>query len=104
VANLTFARKGDLAIALAPGEENDRWWQVFWAVNQVRNTIAHKIDSNEISDKIKFLRDEFVKVLNEEQAKYVETLSEETLVDIACQNCAGFLGMLEEDAKARGIS
>jgi hypothetical protein len=36
--------KGKLAVALSLKEDKDRIWNVFWALNQLRNKIAHNVE------------------------------------------------------------
>jgi hypothetical protein len=96
-----FHQKGHLALSLSLGLEKDEFWSVFWAINQLRNKIAHKLDSKEIEEKVKLLRRAFLKVLSERQRSDVEKFSDNQIVNEACYVTAGFLAMLTDDARGR---
>ena len=98
---LNFHTKGSLALSLSLQEDQDQHWSVFWAVNQLRNKIAHKLDSEEIEEKMKFLRNAYIRTLSSKQAEHAEKLSDKEIVDAACYLTAGFLATLAQDAKTR---
>jgi hypothetical protein len=56
VDEMRFHAKGNLALALGYKEDKDPFWQIFWAINQLRNKIAHNVDSSEVDQKMKYLR------------------------------------------------
>jgi hypothetical protein len=93
--------KGNIAISLAAGRGRDEMWPVFWAIGQLRNTLAHKIDSEEIDEKMGYLRKVYIEALEHKPAEYVRTLKDKDLADQACSVCAGFLGQLTSEAKTR---
>ena len=74
---------------------------MFWAINQLRNKIAHKLDSKEIEEKMKFLRKAYLDGLAPAPAAYAKTQTDKAIVDDACAVCVDFFGNLIEDAKAR---
>src|SRR5712664_3950734 len=40
-----FHVKGNFAVSLAANRVKDEMWPVFWAINQLRNKLAHNLDS-----------------------------------------------------------
>lgn len=99
--NPNFHTKGHLALALSLQQDKDPFWTVFWAINQLRNKIAHKLDSTDIQEKMKYLRQCYLSVLSPEQKAYAEQQLDKYIVEVSCQVCTGFLATLTEDAKAR---
>ena len=99
--NPNFYTKGHLALSLSMDRDRDHFWAVFWAVNQLRNKIAHRLDSPEIDEKMKHLRKCYIDMLSPEQVPHAKSQSDKEIVDAACLVCAGFLATLKEDAKAR---
>jgi hypothetical protein len=100
-ARLTFHAKGHLAWAMSLNQDKDTLWYLLWTVNELRNKIAHKLDSDEIEGKMKYVRTSYIRYLSPQQAKHAETLSDPHIAEAACQLCAGFLSTLMEDAKSR---
>jgi hypothetical protein len=96
---LNFHFKGNLALSL--NEDKDSLWKVFWAMNELRNKIAHKIDSNEIEDKKTYLRKAFIDSLESNQKADVEKLSDPDMVKEASILVAGLFGQLALDARGR---
>ncbi len=96
-----FSTKGNVAISLAAGRGRDDMWAVFWAIGQLRNKLAHKIESEEIDKKMEFLREVYIRALEPKPAEYAKTLDDKDLADQACGVCAGFLGQLASEAKTR---
>jgi hypothetical protein len=98
---MNFHTKGNLALALSLGEDRDPWWDVVWALNQLRNKIAHSFDAKEIQEKMKFLRETFLKVLSERQRLDAEKFTDEQIVLESAYVCSGFLALLRTDAVTR---
>jgi hypothetical protein len=48
---LNFYLKGKLALSLSLNEDKDSVWKVFWAINELRNKIAHGNDPKVIEEK-----------------------------------------------------
>lgn len=67
IEGMNFHPKAKLALALSLNEDRDPLWAVLWAVNQLRNEIAHEIDSKEIDQKMKFLRKKYIDALGSNQ-------------------------------------
>lgn len=101
--NMNFHTKGHLAISLGMKRDKDEMWPVVWAINQLRNKMAHNLDSKEIDEKMKYLRNVYVGALEPEPAAYAKTLSDKEIVDSACAVCAGFFGQLTSEARARRV-
>ena len=99
--NMNFHTKAHLAIALGCERDKDEMWSVVWAINQLRNKIAHKLDSDEIDAKVKFLRSTYVAALEPVPAEHAKTQAEKDMIDSACAVCVGFLGQLTSEAKTR---
>ena len=96
-----FHLKGELAVSLAAGRGTDEIWAVFWAINQLRNKMAHNLDSKEIDEKMAYLRKAYIAVLGPAAAAHAETQTDKQIVDDACSVCAGFLGQLTSEARIR---
>ena len=89
---VNFHTKGNFAISLAAKREKDEMWAVLWAVNQLRNELAHNLDFKKIDERMSFLRKTYIDALQPKPAEHAKTLSDKDLVDAACGVCAGFLG------------
>jgi hypothetical protein len=98
---LMFYNKGMICASLCYKRERDEMWPVIWAVNQLRNTIAHNLDSEEIDEKVKYLRKCYIEALEPKPAAYAETQGDQQIVEDACGICVGFLAQLTSEAKLR---
>jgi hypothetical protein len=98
---VNFHTKGNFAVSLAANRARDEMWAVLWAINQLRNKVAHKIDSEEIDEKMAYLRKVYIAALEPRPAEHAKTLGDKDLVDQACGVCTGFLGQLASEAKTR---
>jgi hypothetical protein len=96
-----FHQKGDFAVSLAARRGKDEMWAVFWAINQLRNEMAHNLDSKKIDEKMPYLRKTYIDALEPAPAAHAKTQTDKQIVDDACGVCAGFLGQLTSEAKAR---
>ena len=74
---------------------------VVWAINQLRNEMAHNLDSKTIDEKMKSLRKTYIDALEPKPAAHAKTQSDKEIVEWACGVCAGFLGHLISEAKTR---
>ena len=99
--NMNFHTKGALGVSLSLKRDKEELWSVFWAINQLRNKMAHNLDSREIDEKMKYLRKCYIDALNPAPAAHAKTLSDKEIVESACAVCSGFLGQLTSEAKAR---
>jgi hypothetical protein len=98
---VNFHTKGNFAVSLAARRDKDEMWAVLWSINQLRNELAHNLDSKKIDERLSFLRKTYVDALEPKPAEYAKTQPDKDLVDSACGVCAGFLGQLASEAKAR---
>jgi hypothetical protein len=96
-----FHVKGNFAVSLAANRVKDEMWPVFWAINQLRNKLAHNLDSEEIDEKMAYLRKVYIEALEPKPAEYAKTLGDKDLAEQACGVCTGFLAQLESEAIAR---
>jgi hypothetical protein len=97
----TFHFKGKLAQSLALKEDNDSLWAVFWAINYLRNKIAHQIDSKEIEEKTQYLRKTYIGQLGSRQKAHAEKMSDPEIVQEASYDVVGLFGQLTMDATGR---
>jgi hypothetical protein len=97
----TFHFKGKLAQSLALKEDKDSLWAVFWAINYLRNKIAHQIDSKEIQDKIQYLRKTYIAQLGSRQKEDAEKASDIEIVESASFDVTGLLSQLSIDSRDR---
>jgi hypothetical protein len=97
----TFHFKGKIAQSLAMKEDKDSLWAVFWALNQLRNKIAHQIDSPEITEKMQYLRKTYIAQLGSRQKENAEKMTDVEIVENAAFDVGGLFGALTLDAKGR---
>ncbi|MCC8954400.1 hypothetical protein H8B02_13355 [Bradyrhizobium sp. Pear77] len=57
-------------------------WAVFWAIGQLRNKLAHKIDSEEIDEKMEYLRKVYIAALEPKPAEYAKTLGDKDAASV----------------------
>jgi hypothetical protein len=90
----TFHFRGKLAESLALKEDKDSLWAVFWAINYLRNKIAHQIDSKEIDDNMKHLRKTYIAQLGSRQVvkRRHKAISHSEIVTIADHGCQKQVG------------
>jgi hypothetical protein len=98
---LNFHMKGNLALALALGEDKDAFWSIVWALNQLRNKIAHERDAKEIEEKMAYLRKTYIAALHPRQGQDAEKQTNKEIVDAASALCAGLFAALAMGAKGR---
>jgi hypothetical protein len=101
VQEMTFRRKVELVLSLSFGRDKDEFWPVVWALNQLRNKVAHEQDPKEVEEKMKYLRGVFLKALSPAQARDMEKRTDKEIVEEASYLCAGLFGMLGLDARER---
>jgi hypothetical protein len=97
----SFSRKGHICQALSLGQHSDEIWKVFWAVNQLRNKIAHTLLTREIQEKMDRLKRTYFDILTPKQVESLEDQPDTYIALSACSMCAGFIANVAEDAKAR---
>jgi hypothetical protein len=97
----SFAQKARMCRSMSLVENKDGLWTVLSAVNKLRNQIAHSLDADEIQKKMDKLRKVFLSTLTAKQAASLEGQPDDFVAQSACVLCAGFLTMLQGDAKSR---
>jgi hypothetical protein len=102
IDRMNFHLKGNLALALSLKGDKDALWAVFWALNQLRNKIAHKVDStDEIDEKMKYLRKTYIGALLSNQTADAEKRTDAEIVEDASILIMGLIGQLALDARDR---
>jgi hypothetical protein len=101
IDHMKFHAKGELALALSLKEDKDPIWAVFWALNQLRNKIAHNVESKVVEERMKFLRKTYIGTLSPNEAAEAEKTSDTQIVEDASVLAMGFLGQLSLDARGR---
>ena len=101
LTRVNFHTKGNFAVSLGAGRSKDRMWAVLWAINQLRNELAHNLDSPKLDERVSFLRKVYIDALEPKAAEHAKTLKDKDIIDAACAVCAGFLGQLTSEAQAR---
>jgi hypothetical protein len=96
-----FHVKGSVGQALCLNEDNEPHWDVLWALNQLRNKIAHNESQKVIDEKLKALRAAYLKTLTGEEAEEAKKFSETKMIEQASWDCGGFLAMSAMHAKSR---
>jgi hypothetical protein len=97
----SFSRKGHICEAFSLDKNNEDIWKVFWAVNQLRNKIAHTLSPEEILDKMERLKKTYLGILTPKQVETMKDKPNDYIALAACSTCAGYIGNLTEDARAR---
>ena len=101
IDGMKFHPKGQLAVALSLKEDKDPIWNVFWALNQLRNKIAHNVEQKIVDEKVNYLRKAYVASSDPSQRAEAEKLKDGELVKEASAWVIGFLSHLTMDAKDR---
>jgi hypothetical protein len=101
VEQRNFHVKGELALSPSAKEDKDPWWAVFWALNQLRNKIAHRARDKEIDEKVQYLRKTFIDALESNQKADAERLANPELIEEAGILVMGFLAQLKMHSEAR---
>jgi hypothetical protein len=84
------------AVPRACASDNAELWGVLDAANQLRNTIAHTLSSDNIAEKMKQLKDRYLACLTAEQAAGLADQSDDYIAQSACLTCAGFIATLTD--------
>jgi hypothetical protein len=100
-ARFTHSNKIQMCRAASFNEVDDGLWKVIWAVNTLRNKIAHGADAEEIAKKMAALRKEYFAILTDKQVAGLKTQSNDYIAQSACVTAAGFIWTIEADARAR---
>jgi hypothetical protein len=70
-------------------------------VNQLRNKIAHTLSTEEILEKMERLKKTYLGILTPKQVESMMDQPDDYIALAACSTCAGYIGNLTEDARAR---
>ncbi len=100
-ARFTHSQKIQICRAASFSYVDDELWKVIWAVNGLRNKIAHGADADEIAKKMAALRKEYFAILTEKQVADLKAQPDDYIALSACVTAAGFIWTIEADAKAR---
>jgi uncharacterized protein YutE (UPF0331/DUF86 family) len=99
--NKTFADKIKKCKLLAKDEGDAELWNILDAANQLRNTIAHSLSAEKISEKTKELKQRYFDFLTEEQAAGLAGQPDDFIAMSACSTCSGFIATLESRARTK---
>jgi hypothetical protein len=91
----TFWDKMQKCKLLAKEEDKDPLWGVLDAANQLRNTIAHTLSMDKITDKMAQLKEKYLASLTDKQVAGLKDQPDDFLVQSACVTCAGFIAALQ---------
>ena len=78
-----FHGKGSIAQSLCRDEGSDPLWAVVWALNQLRNKVAHNAPPDVIKEKLKALRDAYMKTVSGQRAEEAKNYSDGKLLQEA---------------------
>ena len=96
----SFVTKVQLARAYALGKHQHSIWGFLLEINGFRNEIAHRLKGERRDVKMAQLRAKCRAELDNEYAFLVDGASDHEVVSLACSMCLGYLGALEDDARA----
>jgi hypothetical protein len=85
-ARLNFATKVDLGRAISWDQHQNEAWTLIVALNELRNALAHKLDSPALNAKLRRLRATMVPLDSETASS-----TDEAVVRAVIAHCAGFL-------------
>jgi hypothetical protein len=99
-----FSKKMQQCKRLAKDEADGGLWGVLDAANQLRNTIAHSLSADKITEKMQQLKDRYLACLTARQAAGLADQPEDYIAQSACLNCAGFIAALTDAKGAKEAS
>ena len=100
-ASLRFYQKSSIARALCLRKDKLGEWTLMHAINALRNTLAHKLQSEERDKRVARVRRTYFKEAPDSpDVAALREASDATVIVAACAHCVGFLASLESDAKA----
>jgi hypothetical protein len=100
-ASLRFYQKSSIARALCLHKDKLGEWTLMHAINALRNTLAHKLQSEEREKRVARVRRTYFKEAPD--GSDIATLTEASdsaVIAAACAHCARFLYTLESDERA----
>jgi len=89
-----FWQKMQKCKLLAKEDGKDAFWGVLEAANQLRNTIAHTLSIDNITEKMAQLKEKYLACLTEKQAAGLKDQPDDFIAQSACVTCAGFIATL----------
>src|SRR5664279_2048375 len=95
-SRITFYQKVQMVRAYALQEQDFPMWKLVFAINELRNEIAHRLEGERRKQKLAALRDVYFAEAGEKFA-YQKDYADNLIVMLACSHCTGFLGRTEED-------
>ena len=96
-----FALKANICLSLCAEHHIDNIWSVLWAMNALRNKVAHTQELDKIQGQMDNLRKVLNNILTPQQVKSLEKQPDHYIVVHASSLCAGFLATIAEEAKAK---
>lgn len=96
-----FSRKANVYLSLCSGHHIDDIWSVLWAMNSLRNKVAHTQELGRIQEKMANLRKVLLNILTPPQIKSLEKQPDDYIVLHASALCAGFLATIAEEARTK---
>lgn len=100
-ASLRFYQKSSIARSLCLRRDKLGEWTLMHALNAVRNTLAHKLQSGEREKRVARVRRTYFKEAPDGPEKdRLKDASDAAVIKAACAHCAGFLALFESDARA----
>jgi hypothetical protein len=96
-----FHTKASVAQSLCLDEDKNPLWDVLWALNQLRNKVAHNAETGVIDEKMKILRTAYMKTVSGQRAEEAKKFLDTKLLEEASYDCGGFLGMSGLHARSR---
>ncbi|MEO8097222.1 MAG: hypothetical protein ABI811_05930 [Acidobacteriota bacterium] len=100
-ANLRFYQKLQLVKAFCVSPYGDGMFDLMALMNALRNGIAHSLDQNKRAEQFKRMKIAYLRELEKEGlAKEDEVLLDHLLFMMAVGLCTGFLGRMEDEARA----
>lgn len=100
-ASLRFYQKSSIARSLCLRRHKLGEWTLMHALNALRNTLAHKLQSEERERRVARVRRTYFKEAPDSPEKdRLRDASDAAVIKAACAHCAGFLALFESDAKA----
>lgn len=100
-ASLRFYQKSSIARALCLRKDKPGEWTLMHAINALRNTLAHKLQSEEREKRVARVRRTYFKEAPDgSDIEALREASDAAVIAAACAHCAGFLATFESDARA----
>jgi hypothetical protein len=98
-ASLRFYQKSSLARALCRGKDKSGEWTLMHAINALRNTLAHALESEERQRRVARVRRTYFKEAPDGPDKEaLRDASDAVVIRAACVHCIRFIASLQTDA------